>query len=181
MTKAILTTAALLLSAMPAFAQTKPLSPPKLLTEGTTAPDFTVQDKSGKPVKLSDYKGKTVILDFWATFCTPCMWTFPHTAALAKTYADKNVVVLAVNIWDTPVAFHAWMPKHPQYSAWTFAIDPNPNQDKNVGVTLYGIPSVPAVYVIGPDGKIVKGIVGYKPNDPQLADALKTATSGTGN
>ena len=69
---------------------------PQLLADGTTAPDFTVQDKDGKPVKLSDYAGKVVVLDFWATWCGPCMSSMPHTNQVAKKFADQGVVVLAV-------------------------------------------------------------------------------------
>ena len=70
---------------------------PALLSNGTSAPDFTpMPGKDGKPVKLSDYRGKVVVLDFWATWCQPCMQSLPHTTAMAKKYADKNVVVLVV-------------------------------------------------------------------------------------
>ena len=147
---------------------------PVLLASGTAAPDFTVQDKDGKPVKLSDYKGKTVVLDFWATWCGPCQSSLPHTTALAKQYANKNVVVLAVNVWDTPAAFQAWLPKHPEYAPLHFAIDPNSDQSKSVASALYGVSGIPTQYIIGPNGKIIKSIVGYAAGDTQLEDALKT-------
>jgi len=97
---------------------------PNLLVDGAQAPDFTVSDKDGHPVKLSDYKGKVVVLDFWATWFGPCQASLPHTTALAKQYAGKGVTVLAVNVWDKPAAFRAWLPAHPQYAALHFAIDP---------------------------------------------------------
>lgn len=151
---------------------------PQVLASGTTAPNFTVQDKEGKPVKLSDYKGKTVVLDFWATWCGPCQSSLPHTTAMAKKYAGKNVVVLAVNVWDTPAAFQSWLPKHPEYAPLHFAIDPNSDQSKSVASALYGVSGIPTQYVIGPDGKIVKSIVGYETGDTQLEDALKTTAAG---
>lgn len=146
---------------------------PQVLASGTTASDFTVQDKDGKPVKLSDYKGKTVVLDFWATWCGPCQSSLPHTTAMARKYADKNVVVLAVNVWDTPAAFQSWLPKHPEYAPLHFAIDPNSDQSKSVASALYGVSGIPTQYVIGPDGKVVKSIVGYETGDTQLEDTLK--------
>ena len=146
---------------------------PKLLANGTVAPDFTVQDKDGKAVKLSDYKGKTVVLDFWATWCGPCQSSFPNTAAVAKKFAARNVVVLAVNVWDSKSAFDGWLPQHPEYAPLNFAIDPNPDQSKSVASALYGVSGIPTQYVIGPDGNIKKSIVGYEPGDTQLEDALK--------
>jgi thiol-disulfide isomerase/thioredoxin/outer membrane lipoprotein-sorting protein len=150
---------------------------PVLLANGVSAPDFTVQDKDGNPVKLSDYKGKTVVLDFWATWCGPCQKSLPHTTEIAKKYADKNVVMLAVNVWDTSAAFQAWLPKHPEYAPLHFAIDPSPDQSKSVASALYGVSGIPTQYVIGPDGKIVTSIVGYDDGDTRLEDAL-TATAG---
>jgi len=149
------------------------VSTPKLLANGTAAPDFTVQDKDGKPVKLSDYRGKTVVLDFWATWCGPCQSSLPHTTEMAKKYAAKNVVVLAVNVWDSKAAFDGWLPKHPEYSALNFAIDPNPDQSKSVASALYGVSGIPTQYVIGPDGKIIKSIIGYEPGGHELEEALK--------
>lgn len=146
---------------------------PQLLTNGTIAPDFAVYDKDGKVVKLSDYKGKTVVLDFWATWCGPCQESLPHTTEIAKKYADKNAVFLAVNVWDTPAAFQAWLLKHPEYAPLHFAIDPSPDQSKSVASALYGVSGIPTQYVIGADGKIVAGIVGYDTGDTRLEDVLK--------
>ena len=148
---------------------------PKLLADGAEAPDFTAHDKEGKPVRLSDYKGKVVVLDFWATWCGPCQMSLPHTTKVAKQDADKDVVVLAVNVWDTPKAFQAWLPKHPQYDTLNFAIDPGEDRDKGIASGLYGVSGIPTQYVIGKDGRIVKSIVGYEPGSTDLEDGLKSA------
>ena len=182
MTKRILTAAAFLLSALPACAQTaaKPLTPPAaapphiraaLLASGTVAPDFAVQDKDGKPIKLSDYKGKTVVLDFWATWCGVCKAQIPHLTTLAKDNADKNVVVLAVNVMDVPSAFQSWTSKEADGAAPVlFVIDPG-----QIHVAkLYHVSGLPTQYVIAPDGKIITSIVGFTPKYTRLDDALKT-------
>ncbi len=150
-------------------------SPPKLLANGTPAPDFTANDKDGHPVKLSDYKGKTVVLDFWATWCGPCQMSLPHTTAVAKQYADKGVTVLAVNVWDKPELFQAWLPKHPQYGGLNFLIDPAKDDAKGIATGLYGVSGIPTQYVIGKDGRVVKSIVGYEEGGTALEDALKAA------
>src|SRR5882724_8184268 len=69
-----------------------------------TAPDFTLKDSHGVVVKLSDLRGKVVLLDFWATWCGPCKVTIPEMNKLAQKYADKGVVILGISMdedgWD---------------------------------------------------------------------------------
>jgi len=149
---------------------------PPLLAAGTPAPDFIARDKFGKPVKLSDFRGKVVVLDFWATWCLPCLLSFPHTAAVARKTADLGVVVLAVNVWDSPAAFDAWVGKHPEFDALlTFAVGArNENRD---AAALYHLSSIPVRYVIGRDGKIVRGLVGYAGPTPDLENAVCAAAA----
>ena len=66
--------------------------------ERKPAPDFTLKDADGKPVKLSDYRGKVVLLNFWATWCGPCKIEIPWFMDFEQTYKDKNFAVLGVSL-----------------------------------------------------------------------------------
>lgn len=167
--------AAALAKRMKAMEAAAEAAQPPLLASGTAAPDFTVQDKSGSPLTLSAYRGKVVVLDFWATWCGPCQRSLPHTNAVAKQFAGKDVVVLAVNVWDSKTAFDGWLPKHPEYDAITFALDPTTQHGQDVATRLYKVSGIPTQYVIGKNGKIQTSFVGYGEPTPELANAITQA------
>jgi thiol-disulfide isomerase/thioredoxin/outer membrane lipoprotein-sorting protein len=145
-----------------------------LLANGTVAPDFTVHDRAGNPIRLSDYKGHVVVLDFWATWCGPCQESLPSTNAVARKYLKKDVVVLGVNVWDKPDAFNAWLPEHKNYDAIKFAIDPTSDQ-KDVASSLYNVSGIPTQYVIDGLGRIVWSTDGFSGSDDDLVAAVEKA------
>lgn len=71
------------------------------IQKGQQAPDFTLNDLQGNPVKLSDYKGKTVLINFWATWCPPCRVEMPHMQRFYEDYNQQDVVILGVNLTPT--------------------------------------------------------------------------------
>ena len=69
---------------------------------GQSAPDFTLQDINGKNVSLSDFRGKTVVLNFWATWCIPCQSETPFFEAVHNERAGEDLVILAIDIKENP-------------------------------------------------------------------------------
>ena len=149
------------------------LAMPPVLANGRVAPDFTVHSAAGAPIRLSDYRGKTVVLDFWATWCEPCQQVLLGTNALAREYASKNVVFLAVNVWDTPDAFAAWLPQHASLNALTFAIDPAPHGSDVAA--KYKVSAIPTQFIINPAGRITASFVGNQGDSNVLNKAIASA------
>lgn len=146
---------------------------PPLLTAGTMAPDFTCEKLEGGALHLSDYKGKVVILDFWATWCGPCQASMPHLQSLAEKIKDKDVVVLGLCVWDEKKDYEQWMPKNKsKYSTFQFAFDPEGRGEKNVAKALYKVSGIPTTYIIGRDGKVVDAHVGFRQDDTRIAESL---------
>ncbi len=160
---------------------TAPATPrPELLAAGTVAPDFTAKDLAGKTLKLSDFKDKVVVLDFWATWCGPCMRSLPHTQEVAKEYKNQGVVVFADCTSDTRAAFEPWVKANQsKYPDITFACDPNDRGSdtfaERASSKLYKVSGIPTQYVIGKDGKIVASLVGFSEGDARLEAALAKA------
>jgi peroxiredoxin len=152
-----------------------------LLDAGAVAPDFVMHDITDKEIHLSDFKGKVVILDFWATWCGPCIASMPHTSEVAAKYGDQDVVVVASGTSDTIAKFKEWIPKNqPKYPHIQFYFDPNERGsdtfEQRASSVLYHVSGIPTQFVIGRDGKIVAAIVGNGgQEDPRTEGALAKA------
>jgi thiol-disulfide isomerase/thioredoxin len=145
------------------------------LPTGTVAPNFALKTEDGKTVSLSDFKGKVVILDFWATWCGPCQRAMPHLQQIFQEVKDKDVVVLGVCVWDEKKAYDQWVQEKKGTYTFQTLFDPAGRGKDSIAGKYFQVQAIPTQYVIGKDGKIVRGYIpGYTKVDP-LTAALKTA------
>ncbi len=161
------------------FVAPKPRAPEAPVTPiaiGTAAPDFVMQDLDGNDVKLSNYRGKVVVLDFWATWCGPCKAALPHVQELAAHYADQDVVVIASCTSDERDEFTDWVATHgSKYPNVLFAHDAAGKKPERASRALYGVGGIPHQFVIDRTGKIVAEVVGYQSGEVLLDAALTKA------
>lgn len=120
------------------------------------APDFTLKDLSGRNISLSDYRGKVVLLEFWATWCPPCRASVPALVELNNKYGQRGFVVLAVSMDTDSDASdnlsHFSVSNKINYPV-LFADEAAPK--------AYNVVSIPTSFLIGKDGKIVNIYRGY--------------------
>lgn len=115
---------------------------------GVPAPNFTLADLDGKPIRLADLRGRPVIVNFWASWCGPCVEEFPLLREAAARHADDGLVVIGVVYRDRSEAARDFMRRND--ATWAAAMDPGERVAE-----AYGILGPPETFFIGRDGTIV--------------------------
>ena len=118
----------------------------ELLAVGEAAPDWNLNDAEGQTHSLSAYRGKVLVLDFWATWCGPCTEIMPRMQKLHEKYKERGVVVFGVNSWEKNDPLALMRKKRYTYGLLL--------RGEEIG-DLYRIKSLPVVYIIGVDGRII--------------------------
>lgn len=136
----------------------------KAVALGATAPEFAEADTAGKVVSLSSFRGKYVLIDFWASWCGPCRAENPNVVKAYNQYKGKNFTIVGVSL-DRPNARENWLKAiHKDGLAWTQLSDLKFWDSKAAG--MYGVRAIPQNFLIDPNGKIVgKNLRGDDLND----------------
>lgn len=123
----------------------------KAVQVGEQAPHFAIQSIDNKTIKLSDYKGKYVLLDFWASWCAPCREENPNVVKAFNKYKDKNFTILGISLDKDKTA---WAQAIKQ-DGLTWAHASELNDFEGATVKLYQVESIPSSFLIDPNGKII--------------------------
>jgi thiol-disulfide isomerase/thioredoxin len=142
----------------------------ELLAVDTVCPDFNVKDLNGNPLSIAGFKGKVVMLDFWATWCGPCMRELPNVVAVYEKYHDKGFEIIGISLdkeeaRDKLAAFTKEhnMPWRQYFDGkyWT-----------NDLAVKYGIMAIPSTILLDGSGKIIAKNVGGAALEPAVKKAL---------
>ena len=133
------------------------------------APDFQLEDMDGETYSLESYRGKVVILNFWATWCPPCRREIPSMEALHQAFRDEAFAILAINEWETEDHVFAFMGQLPVEPGFPILLD----LDSAVA-TSFGVKGLPTTLLLDPQGRIVYRAVGGRDFDhPEVKKTIR--------
>ena len=124
-----------------------------VLVPGRPAPAFTLQDETGKPVALSSFRGQVVYLDFWASWCGPCLAEIPAATALKQQFAGKDVVFLYVSIDEQEADWQNMLAKRQLLGHGSVHL--RAQGFSSATAQAYQLNAIPAYFIIGRDGRLV--------------------------
>jgi thiol-disulfide isomerase/thioredoxin len=131
------------------------------------APDFTLDDMDDEPFTLSDYRGKVVLINFWATWCPPCRKEMPALEALYKKLGGESFAVLAVNQWEDPDHVFAYTGELNVFPTFPILFDPDSAISEK-----YRVKGLPTSFLIDKQGRLVYRAVGGRDFDHPEVEKL---------
>ena len=135
---------------------------------GPMAPDFSLPDLTGKMVTLKQYRGKVVVLDFWATWCPPCRAAIPELVKLQDKYRDNGLIVLGISTDDTQNVNNEYL----RLFCGKFKINYSILRYNHKVLEAYfgrKAAALPTIYVIDREGQVRNKFVGFSPDGVQKA------------
>lgn len=143
---------------------------------GSPAPEFALESTNGETVRLSDFRGQTVLIHFWATWCAPCKITMPWLVDFQNKYAARGLHVLAVSLDDDATKVEIG-----EFADSLRVNFPVLIGNEKVAEAYGGIPAMPVSFLVSRDGRIVETVVGVKSKtelETSLRKALNPPASG---
>ena len=119
----------------------------------------------GESVQISDYKGKLIYLDFWASWCGPCRKSFPVLNELHNTYQSLGFEVVAINVDENLDDALKFLKKHPV--DYTILLDSKARSPEE-----FGVPGMPTAFIIDPEGNVIHRHVGFRNGDAEKIEKL---------
>ncbi|MBC5764726.1 TlpA family protein disulfide reductase [Ramlibacter albus] len=134
------------------------------LAPGEPAPAFELPGPDGAMVRLADFKGKTVYLDFWASWCVPCRQSFPWMNDMQARYGDRNLRVIGINVDKRASDAGKFLDRTP--AKFQVAFDPAGNAPR-----AYDVKAMPSSVLVGPDGRVLAVHRGFSEEDKAPLEA----------
>ena len=163
---------ALVAVAAPAAAQ---LEPPELshrltpVTPPVAADNFVLQDMDGRRHALEDYRGKVVLINFWATWCPPCVKEMPSLERLYQQLGDQPFVVLAINQWENSDHVFAFMGQIDVFPSFPILFDPDSAVSE-----AFGVKGLPTSFLLDGEGRVVYRAIGGRQFDhPEIVTRIR--------
>lgn len=158
--------------ATPAAAQSTAPELGHTLTElprPVAAPDFTLKDMDGEEHTLADYRGRVVLLNFWATWCPPCVREMPSLQRLSENLAETDFAVVAVNQFETPDHVFAWSGQLSAFPTFPILFDGD-----SAVAQAFGVRGLPTTYLLDPNGQVrYRAIGGREFDHPEVEKLIR--------
>jgi len=142
-----------------------PTAPVEGIQVGNQAPDFQLQNLDGQTVSLGNLQGKPVLINFWATWCSPCVSEMPYIQEIYEEWADKGLVVVAINLGESSSKAEEFMQSY--NLSFTVLLD-----TKKDVAQKYSIQYIPTTFFIDKDGIIQDKMIGAFQNKAQIENRL---------
>jgi len=141
-----------------------------LISVGKPASDFTINSVAGKPISLKDYRGKYLLIDFWASWCPDCRALNPTMVALYNKYKGKNIEFLGVSFDTDKIVLDKYLST--SGITWTQVSEFKKWKETTIS-KKYGIKWIPTIYIIDEKGKVVFTSLDEKGIDEKLSELLQ--------